>query len=140
MIFKERLRELGLFSLKQTRQRGDLSAVYTYLIRGQKEDGARAFLEEPDNRTRSKKSKLEHGKFWLRTRNFKFFIFTMTVVKYWNRLPTKVVKSPSLEVFKTRLDRALRNPCFEQVLDWMTYGCFFQHGKVQNKEIKHKRN
>ena len=33
----------------------------------------------------------------------------MRVVKHWHRLPTEVVGAPSLETFKVRLDRALRN-------------------------------
>ena len=33
----------------------------------------------------------------------------MRVVKHWNRLPRKVVKAPSLDTLKARLDGALSN-------------------------------
>jgi len=34
----------------------------------------------------------------------------MRVVRHWNRLPREVVTTPSLEVFKARLEWALSNP------------------------------
>jgi len=55
---------------------------------------------------RSNSFKLKEGRFRFNIRS-KFF--TQRVTRHWNRLPREALDSPSLEVFKARLDVALSN-------------------------------
>lgn len=56
--------------------------------------------------TRGSGHKLKHRNFHLIMREM---IFTLKVVEHWNRLPKKVVESPSLEILKACLNVILCN-------------------------------
>jgi len=104
LSYEERLRELGLFSLKTRRLRRDLINACKYLMGGCQEDGAILFSVVPSDRIRGNRHKLKPRKFQLNMRkNF----FPLRVTEHWNRLPREVVDSPSLEMYETHLDKVL---------------------------------
>ena len=90
-----------MFSLRKRRLRGDLRNASKYLQGGCQQDGARLFPVVPSDRTRGNGHKLKQRKFQLnRRKNF----FPLRVTEPWPRL---AVESPSLEIFKPRLDKVL---------------------------------
>ena len=68
LLYKDQLREVGLFSLEKRSLRRDLINTYKYLKGRGRVDGAELFLVVPSAKTRGSRYKLEHRKFHLNMR------------------------------------------------------------------------
>jgi len=97
LSYEDRPRELELFSLEKT-------AGTPYW--GLQESWRGIFVRACNDRTRGNGFKLKEGRFRLDIRK-KFF--TVNMMRHWNQFPRVDVDSPSLAVFKARLDGALSN-------------------------------
>jgi len=100
--YAERLRDLGLTTLKRSRIRGDLIETYN-ILSGKENVNRDSFfhLIDFERQLRGHGLKLYKRRCRLDTRKF---FFSQRVVNNWNSLPQYVVEAPSLNSFKKRLD------------------------------------
>ena len=77
-----------------------------YLKGAYEQEDSQLFIRVDNGRTRGNGFKLKEERFRLDIRG-KFF--AKRVLRCWNRLPREVVDAPPLELFKARLDGALRS-------------------------------
>lgn len=104
--YEERLDHLGLFSLETRRLRGRLIETFKILNKFDDVDYRNYFTLDDDAITRNNGVKLRGRRF--RTNVAKNF-FTYGVVNYWNGLPSEVVSSTSVNMFKNRIDKHFKS-------------------------------
>jgi ribonucleases P/MRP protein subunit RPP40 len=100
--YSDRLAILGLISLEDGRNRGDLIEVFK-MIKGFSKVNYRLFFTlDTNSRTRGHRYKLVKNRSRLEIRrNF----FSQRVVGQWNRLPSAVVEADTINMFKNRYNR-----------------------------------
>jgi ribonuclease P/MRP protein subunit RPP40 len=103
LSYKSRLSVLDLFSLERRRARGDLIVTFKILHGIMRIDRNQLFILAPSSGTRGHPLKLRKSHARLNTRaNF----FAHRVINMWNRLPSELVASTSVDAFKSKLDEA----------------------------------
>lgn len=100
--YESRLKELGMYSFERRCKRGDMIEVFK-MFSGMNDLNVGEFFDiDVDDRTRGHSRKIRKKTCRLDLRkNF----FSCRVVDLWNSLPTEVVNSSSLNIFKSRLDK-----------------------------------
>ena len=104
--YEDRLKALKLPSLMYRRRRGDLIETYKYKHGIYNVNSEKLLPPSKFDRTRGHAHKLEKLSCHLDLRK-KFY--SLRVHTVWNELPREVAEAPSLNSFKGRLDRYLRD-------------------------------
>ena len=109
--YKDKLFELGLFSLEKRRIRGDLITVFR-ILKGIDHIDSKIFFKlfQVSNQTRGHSLKLAMPRFKTDVRKY---FFSSRVVSLWNALPDDVIRCKTVSTFKTHLDKS---PAFLQLL------------------------
>ena len=108
--YEERLKSMNLPSLSYRRKRGDLIEAYK-LTHGYYSTNKNLLILDKTNRTRGHSYKVEKQRC---NTSMRQHFFANRVVNQWNSLPASVVEAPSLNSFKTRLDKHFINEMFRE--------------------------
>lgn len=87
----------GFVNLKMTTLRTDLAAGFNCLMGNYREDGTRLFSKASNEKTISKRDKSQEGKSQSYIRKK---IFTMKMLRHWNKLPRDVMESQNSKLRK----------------------------------------
>ena len=109
LSYDDRLRTLNLPSLEHRRRRGDMLQTFKILNGIDRVDPKLFFEISAGSSTRGHHQKLvkKHARFGTRQS-----VFSQRVINDWNSLPADVIESPSLNAFKSRLDKFWRTERF----------------------------
>ena len=110
LSYSERLKTLGLPTLEYRRERADMIQVYKILHDIDKADRERLFQMAAYTSTRGHPLKLFKKRCRL---NLRKNYFSQRVIDQWNRLPTNLVTAPSLNAFKSRLNKFWKDHPFK---------------------------
>ena len=112
LSYSERLRQIGLPTLAYRRFRADLLAARS-MLRSADPVGSRVLSRRPQNVTRGHSLMLE--KLRRKTKIGRRF-FSSRVLQHWNALPEECISAPSLNDFKSVLNRRFLD--FPLKFDW----------------------
>ena len=103
LTYKERLIRLNLPTLEYRRYRGDMIEVFKIAHRLYDENAVKGLIEfRVPTSTRGHNFTIYKEKF---VKDIKKYSFKSRITDQWNNLPTYVVNSPTLNTFKSRLDK-----------------------------------
>ena len=105
--YHQRLKKLRLPSLEYRRLRGDLIEAFK-IIKGIYDPISTQNLFQINTNTRTRNNMFKLTKKRFNMNPFKYF-FTNRLVNVWNSLPTSIVNTDSVNVFKNKLDMHFKN-------------------------------